>query len=128
LAGLIEGWCKNIFVGGWLSVPPLFRRVVTPIGLAAGVSLWIAPPAVLLAGLVGWVVGPLLLWSAVVYGVSVAIWAHCTHGMRGPPQYGFLYPLEALVGAHIFLRSWTRGQNIEWTGRRYTVRAPLEMP
>jgi hypothetical protein len=65
LAGLIEGWSKNIFVGGWLSVPPLFRRVVTPIGLAAGVSLWIAPPAVLLAGLVGWVVGPLLLWSAV---------------------------------------------------------------
>ena len=57
LAGLIEGWSKNILVGGWMSVPPLFRRVVAPIGLAAGVLLWIAPPAVLLAGLVGWVVG-----------------------------------------------------------------------
>lgn len=72
--------------------------------------------------------GPLLLWSAVVYGVSVAIWMYFTHAMHGPPQYGFLYPLGALVGAYIFLRSWRRGQNVEWKGRRYTVRAPSEMP
>ena len=128
LAGLIGGWSKNILLGGWLSVPPFLRGVVAPIALAAGVSLWIAPPAVLLAGLAGWVGGPLLLWSAVVYGVSVVIWAHFTHLMRGPPQYGFLYPLGALVGAYIFLRSWKRGQNVEWKGRRYTVRAPSEMP
>ncbi|MCH7566008.1 MAG: glycosyltransferase, partial [Gemmatimonadetes bacterium] len=128
LAGLIEGWSKNIVVGVWLSVPPFLRRVVAPIVLATGVSLWIAPPAVLLAGLAGWVARPLLLWSVVVYGVSVAIWGRFTHVMRGPPQYGFLYPLGALVGAYIFLRSWKRGQNVEWKGRRYTVRAPLGVP
>lgn len=128
LAGIIEGWSKNIVVGGWLSVPPSLRGAVAPVAIAAGVSLWIAPPVVLLAGLVGWVAGPLLLWSAVVYGVSVAIWMYFTHAMHGPPQYGFLYPLGALVGAYIFLRSWRRGQNVEWKGRRHTVRAPSEMP
>lgn len=128
LAGLIEGWSKNIVVGGWLSVPPALRSVVAPAMLAAGVSLWIAPPIVLLAGLAGWVPGSVLLWSAYVYGVSVAIWAYFTHTMHGPPQYGLLYPLGALVGAYIFLRSWRRGRNVEWKGRRYTVRAPSEMP
>lgn len=32
------------------------------------------------------------------------------------------------MGACIFLRSWKRGQNVEWKGRRYTVRAPSECP
>jgi chlorobactene glucosyltransferase len=57
LAGIIEGWSKNIVVGGWLSVPPSLRGAVAPVAIAAGVSLWIAPPVVLLAGLVGWVAG-----------------------------------------------------------------------
>jgi len=128
LAGIIEGWSKNIVVGGWLSVPPLFRRLVAPIALAVGVSLWIVPPGVLMAGLVGWVPGSVFLWSALVYGVSVVVWAHFTHMMGGPARYGFLYPLGAAVGAYIFLRSWKRGRNVEWKGRWYTVRAPSEMP
>ena len=128
LAGIIEGWSKNIVVGGWLSVPPLFRRLVAPIALAVGVSLWIVPPVVLVASLVGWVSGSVFSWSALVYGVSVIIWAHFTHKMGGPLGYGFLYPLGAAVGAFIFLRSWKRGRNVEWKGRWYTVQAPSEMP
>jgi len=127
LAGLIEGWSKNIVVGGWLSVPPLFRRVVAPVALVVGVSLWIVPPAVLLAGLVGLVPGPIFLWSLLVYTVSVILWARFTHTMGGPAGYGFLYPLGAMVGAYIFLRSWRRGRNVEWKGRWYTVQAPSEM-
>jgi chlorobactene glucosyltransferase len=128
LAELIEGWSKNIVMGVWLSVPPVFRTVVTPILWAVGVALWIVPPVVLLAGSVGWVVGWVFSWSVLVYALSVMSWAQFTRMMGGPARYGFLYPLGAFVGAYIFLRSWKRGRKVEWKGRRYTVQAPSEMP
>ena len=67
-----------------------------------------------------------MAWSAVVYGVSVVIWVRFTHIMRGPPLYGFLYPLGAIVGSYIFMPAWKRGRHVEWKGRSYTVRTPSE--
>jgi chlorobactene glucosyltransferase len=126
LAGLVEGWSKNIVVGGWMTVPPLSRTVVSPIAFLVGVALWLAPPMVLLTGVTGWLPVSLMAWSAVVYGVSVVIWVRFTHIMRGPPLYGFLYPLGAIVGSYIFMPAWKRGRHVEWKGRSYTVRAPSE--
>jgi hypothetical protein len=100
--------------------------VVSPIAFLVGVALWLAPPMVLLTGVTGWLPVSLMAWSAVVYGVSVVIWVRFTHIMRGPPLYGFLYPLGAIVGSYIFMPAWKRGRHVEWKGRSYTVRAPSE--
>lgn len=126
LPQLIEGWSKNIVMGGLQSVPALLRSVVSPMALVTGVSLWLAPPAALIAALVGFGGGGLLVWSATVCSVSVTIWSVFTWQMGGPPAYGALYPLGAAVGTHIFLRSWIRGTHVEWKGRHYTVKSASE--
>jgi hypothetical protein len=65
--------------------------------------------------------GDLLVWSAIVYVTSAVTWALFTRQMGGPARYGPLYPLGALVGAFIFVRSWTRGRHVAWKGRRYEL-------
>ena len=93
-----------------------------------GAGLWIAPPVVLAATLVG-VGGPgLLLWSGAATGLSVLLWVLFTARMGAPPAYGLLYPLGAAVGMWIFLRSWTRGRNVEWKGRKYLLRDLSDVP
>ena len=126
LAQIVEGWSKNIVIGGLQSVPALLRPVVPPVALMSGVALWLAPPVVLVLSAIGWAVGgsgPLLTWSATVCLISVLSWSIFTHQMRAPAAYGMLYPLGAAVGVYIFVRSWIGGRNVEWKGRRYRVRA-----
>jgi hypothetical protein len=121
LAHLVEGWSKNIVLGGLQSLPPWLRPVMPPLSLAVGVGLWLVPPLTLVAALAGAGGASLLLWSAAVSALSVVIWAHFTRQMGAPAAYGLLYPLGAGVGAYIFLRSWMRGRRVEWKGRRYTL-------
>jgi hypothetical protein len=56
----------------------------------------------------------------------VIVWALFSHRMGVPARYGLVYPLGAAVGAYIFVRSWIRGRNVEWKGRRYRVRGVEE--
>ena len=51
LAHLVEGWSKNIYLGGRRSFPhePLLRALV-PLMLVVALGFWLVPPAVLLAG------------------------------------------------------------------------------
>ena len=121
LGHLVEGWSKNIVLGGLQSLPPWLRPVMPPLSLAVGVGLWLVPPLTLVAALAGAGGASLLLWSAAVSALSVVIWAHFTRQMGAPAAYGLLYPLGAGVGAYIFLRSWMRGRRVEWKGRRYTL-------
>jgi chlorobactene glucosyltransferase len=128
LPGLIEGWSKNITMGGLQSVAPAFRSIILPLSLFFGLSAWVAPPVILVIALFG-VGGPMLLpWAALVVSISAVIFGLFTHGMKGPAIYGLLYPLGALTGSFIFLRSWIRGRNVEWKGRRYTLREISEIP
>jgi len=60
--------------------------------------------------------------------MGVVVFSLFTAIMKGPPAYGLLYPLGAAVGSFIFLRSWVRGRNVEWKGRKYTLRDIAEIP
>jgi chlorobactene glucosyltransferase len=121
LRQLVDGWSKNIVLGGLQSLPGWVRPFAPPLALATGVALWIAPPAALVLALAGAESDGLLTWSATVYGTSVLLWALVTRQMGAPWHYGVLYPLGALVGAYIFARSWARGRHVAWKGRRYDV-------
>jgi chlorobactene glucosyltransferase len=121
LRELVAGWSKNIVVGGLQSLPAWLRPATPPVALLTGVALWLAPPVVLLLALAGSGGEALLLWSGAVCAVSALMWAVFTRQMGAPAAYGLLYPLGALVGAYIFVRSWTGGRRVSWKGRRYEL-------
>lgn len=122
LSQLVEGWSKNIVMGGLQSFPPWLRPLIAPVSLTIGVALWLAPPIALILSLLGVLGSAWVTWSASVCFVSVVMWAHFTRRMGAPAAYGLLYPLGALVGVYIFLRSWMRGRHVVWKDRRYELR------
>ena len=132
LGDLIEGWSKNMLMGGLQSVPAWMRGILPPVAFAGGIFLWLLAPALLLAGLVGTVVpavapgGALLTWAALVYLFSVVLWLRFYHRMRAGWWYAPLYPLAAGVFSWIYLRSWVRGRQVEWKGRTYEVPSAAE--
>jgi len=128
LGQLVEGWSKNLVMGGLQSLPPWLRPLAPPLALLTGVGLWLLPPAALAGALTGAGSAGLLAWSATVCAVSVALWTVFTSRMGAPWAYGLLYPLGALVGTYIFLRSWVRGSHVEWKGRRYELPPASERP
>jgi chlorobactene glucosyltransferase len=123
LGHLVEGWSKNLFLGGTQTLPPWMRPLAAPLSLAAGVGLWLAPPAGLALALSGFGGPALLGWSATTCGLSVLVWTRFARQMDVPAAYGLLYPVGAAVGAYIFARSWVKGRRVEWKGRRYTLPA-----
>lgn len=121
LPHMVEGWSKNLVMGGLQSVPPALRPLAIPASLAMGVCLWIAPPVALLAALAGAGGDLLLTWSATATAVGVLVWTAFSLLMGVSPAYGLLHPLGACVASAILLRSWLRGRNVEWKGRRYRL-------
>jgi chlorobactene glucosyltransferase len=131
LAQLVEGWSKNIVMGGLQAFAPWLRPLVPPVSLVTGVALWLVAPLVLLVWLAGstgadlpaagMASGPVVRWAATVYGLSVWLWVDWTRRMGAPGVYGALYPLGAAVGSYILLRAWIRGSTVEWKGRRYRL-------
>ena len=61
------------------------------------------------------------MWSAGAVLLSLALWTVVYVRMGAPAGYALLYPLGALVGMGIYLRSWRGGLNVEWKGRRYRL-------
>jgi chlorobactene glucosyltransferase len=121
LPELIEGWSKNLYVGGLQTLPPWLRPITAPLSLAGGIGLWVAPPGVLAIALAGIGGSSLLVWAATVCALSVLIWSVFLREMDLPLGWALLYPVGAAVGAYIFARSWARGRRVEWKGRRYTL-------
>ena len=123
LGHLIEGWSKNVYLGGRASFPdePV-RRALVPLMLAGAMLFWLVPPVAGLAALAG--VGPAAPWAALAIGLSVAFWTLVSFGMQIPLAYALGYPLGAGMGLYIVLRSVGRGaRRVEWKGRVYDVRA-----
>jgi chlorobactene glucosyltransferase len=120
LAPMIEGWSKNIYLGGRRSFPdePL-QRALAPAMLVLAMLFWLVPPALLLlAGAVPSVgqLAPALLATI----LSVLFWMLISHGMGIPAIYGVGYSLGALMALYIILRStWRGGRRVEWRGRTY---------
>jgi chlorobactene glucosyltransferase len=122
LGEIVEGWSKNLYVGGLRTLPPWIRPLVAPLSLAAGLGLWVAPPLVLAAALAGVGGAAATAWSGTVCALSLAVWTAFLREMDVPIGYALLYPVGAGVGAYIFARSWARGRRrVEWKGRRYVL-------
>jgi chlorobactene glucosyltransferase len=122
LGHLVEGWSKNIYLGGRASFPdePV-RRALVPVMLAGAMLFWLIPPLVGVAGLAGLVpAGP---WVVAAIALSALFWMLISFGMEIPVVYGLGYPLGAAVALYIILRSAGRGsRRVEWKGRVYDVR------
>jgi chlorobactene glucosyltransferase len=121
LASLVEGWSKNVYLGGRRSFPdePALQALV-PVMLLAAIGFWLVPPMVLLAGVLGGEIGGLGPAAGAAVGLSALFWGLLAYGMKIPVAYGVLYPLGAVMAIYIVLRSTWRGQRrVEWRGRVY---------
>ncbi len=121
LAHLIEGWSKNVYLGGRRSYPdePLLRALV-PVGLAAALLFWLLPVAAAVLALAGLLDEPFRGAAYLATGASALYWVLVVGGMRIPLWYGLGYPLGALTALFIVLRSSLRGaRRVEWKGRSY---------
>jgi len=122
LGHLVEGWSKNLYLGGRRTFPdePI-RRALVPVMLASAMLFWLVPPVLALLGLLGVAAGG--DWAVVATALSATFWMLVSVGMGIPALYGLAYPLGALVGLYIVLRSAGRGaRKVEWKGRVYDVR------
>jgi chlorobactene glucosyltransferase len=119
LRSMVEGWSKNVYLGGRRSFPdqPVLRALV-PVITALPLLFWLAPPVMaLLAPLVA---PALLLPALAATAVSIAFWSAVARRMRIPVVCGPGYPLGALVALFIVMRSTWRGRRrVEWKGRTY---------
>lgn len=121
LGGLVEGWSKNITIGARQAFPGLLRPVILPLSLVLGFLLWLLPPLVLGWALAGGDGGLALSFGAFATGFGVVFWGLAAGVMGANPLYGLLYPLGSILLAYIFLRSWVRGNRVQWKERSYTV-------
>ncbi len=125
LRELIEGWSKNVYLGGRRSFPdePALRALV-PAMLVAALGFWLIPPAVLAASMAGADTGTLTAAALVATGLSMAFWGLLSYGMKIPLAYGLIYPVGAIMALYIVARStWRGGRRVEWRGRVYGSQA-----
>jgi chlorobactene glucosyltransferase len=121
LAGLVEGWSKNITTAVLQTTAPRLLPIILPLSWVVGATLWVLPPVTFTWALVTGRGGPWLLWGGLTTGVSLITWCRVSAMMKGNPVFGLLYPLGSLLAQFIFLKSWWRGTEIVWKGRRYDM-------
>lgn len=119
LGEIVAGWSKNMVQAGLQTIPPALRWAAPPLMLLTGFVLWLLPPLALGLALAGWLGRAWLVWSATVTGVVVLFWTAAGRKFGAPAWIGPLYPLGALVGHWILLRSWLGRNRVHWKGRSY---------
>ena len=115
---LVEGWSKNVYLGGRASFPdePLLRALV-PVMLAIAIGFWLVP-VITLAASGG--TGALGIAAAAAILLSALFWTLISYGMRIPLVYGLGYPIGAAMALFIVARStWRGGRKVVWRGRTY---------
>lgn len=120
LRDIIEGWSKNLYIGGRLSYTdePLLRALA-PVGMMLHELFWLLPFLVLVLALLGVLPG-MLAPAAVATALGALFWGLIAFGMKAPPWYGLAFPLGAAMTLYILLRSMWRGRRqVEWRGRVY---------
>lgn len=125
LTQLIEGWSKNIYLGGRRSFPdePVLQALV-PLMLVGAMLFWLVPPAVLVAGVFSHSLADLFAPAMVAVFASAVFWMLICFGMAIPALYGLGYPLGSVMALYIALRSTLRGsRKVEWRGRVYGDKA-----
>jgi chlorobactene glucosyltransferase len=121
LAGIVEGWTKNLAIGSRSAAPQWAEPAVPWLVAAFLIGMWVVPPVILITTLTtrlgGWVQG----WSLAVTAASMLFWLIALALQRVPLPYVLSYPVGALIAAYLFVRSALRGPNVAWKGRDYTV-------
>jgi chlorobactene glucosyltransferase len=119
LPHLVEGWSKNLYLGGRRSFPeePVLRALV-PVMLLAAFLFWLVPPVVLAITGPTEGLGPAAVAAT---ALSALFWMLISYGMTIAPWYGLLYPIGAMMASYIAARStWRGARRVEWRGRVYT--------
>jgi chlorobactene glucosyltransferase len=121
LAHLVEGWSKNMYLGGRRSFPDEpFRRASVPLMLVVAMLFWLVPPAALITAAIDPEAAHLVPAALLATGLSAFFWMLICYGMGIPAYYGLGYPIGALVALYIALRStWRGSRRVEWRGRVY---------
>jgi chlorobactene glucosyltransferase len=120
LAELIEGWSKNVYLGGRQSFPdePALRALA-PYLVISALLFWLVPPLVLAARAMRADFG-LGAAAQLATAASTLLWMLISYGMSIPFWYGVLYPLGAAMALYIVARStWRGSRRVEWRGRVY---------
>jgi chlorobactene glucosyltransferase len=121
LQQLVEGWSKNVYLGGRRSFPhhPLLRGLV-PVMLIMAMTFWLTPPVLLLGAAISPAFHKVGTGALLATIASVLFWMAMCRLMRIPAIYGLGYPPGALMTLYIVLRStWRGGRWVEWRGRVY---------
>ncbi len=121
LRQLVEGWSKNIYLGGRRSFPqqPVLRALV-PLMLVTAMMFWLAPPALLVTTFLSGSLRELAAPAFAATALSTLFWMAMCRQMQIPPIYGVGYPAGALMALYIVARSTWRGERkVEWRGRVY---------
>ena len=121
LPQLIEGWSKNIYLGGRRSFPHQpFLQALVPLMLIGAMSFWLIPPLLLLCSIFIADVRELTTAAITATVGSALFWMLMCRQMQIPAIYGAGYPLGALMALYIIVRStWRGGRRVEWRGRVY---------
>jgi chlorobactene glucosyltransferase len=118
---LIEGWSKNVYLGGRQSFPdePI-RRSLVPLILTSSMLFWLIPPGLAMAALMHPAFAGLLEAGLLGTGLSIVFWMLICYGMKIPARYGVGYLIGVIGSLYIILRStWRGGGKVEWRGRTY---------
>jgi chlorobactene glucosyltransferase len=121
LRQLVEGWSKNIYLGGRRSFPeqPVLQALV-PLMLIVAMLFWLAPPLLLLCSVFIRPIRELSAAAVTAIVASTLFWMVMCRQMKIPAIYGAGYPLGALTALYIVTRStWRGGRRVEWRGRIY---------
>ena len=124
LPQLVEGWSKNIYLGGRRSFPdqPILQALV-PLMLIVAMLFWLVPAVALLASAAMPELAGMRSAALTATTLSALFWMVMCRLMQIPVFYGLTYPVGALTALYIVLRStWRGGRRVEWRGRLYMDR------
>lgn len=121
LAGMVEGWSKNLAIGSRSTVPAWLRPFLPwLIGLSL-IGFWTVPAVFFFAALLGFG-GPFAAgWSLASCGASVPFWVYMHYRYRIPMVHALFFPVGGFVAGAVFIRSALRGERVRWKGRTYQV-------
>ena len=121
LTQLIEGWSKNVYLGGRRSFPHQpFLQALVPVMLIGAMLFWLVPVLLLLCTIFIADLRELTTAAMTATVASILFWMLMCRQMQIPAIYGAGYPLGALLALYIVVRStWRGSRRVEWRGRVY---------
>jgi hypothetical protein len=125
LAGIVEGWSKNLALGSRRTAPEWAAPAVPWLVAAFLFVVWVVPPLTLLMSFTMPALAPLRGWSMAASGLGLLFWLLVHVWTRVPVLYALAYPLGAAATVALFIRSALRGSRVEWKGRAYAHGAEI---